>query len=61
MITLFRYILYKQKEIKWKLAIWQIIDSQLMEIIKNPEEIEKKILPYLADVIHKYNEQEKAK
>lgn len=56
MITLLRYILYKQKEIKWKLALWQFIDNQLTELIKNPEEIEKKIMPYLADIIHQTNE-----
>ena len=28
-----------------------------MDIIKNPEEIEKKIMPYLADIIHKVNEE----
>jgi len=52
MITLFRWILLKQKEIKWKLAFWQFADKRLMEIIKNPEEIEKKIIPYLAELIH---------
>lgn len=52
MITLFRWALLKQKEIKWKLAFWQFVDKQFMEIIKNPEEIEKKIMPYLAELIH---------
>ncbi len=52
MITLIRYWMYKSKEIKWKLAFWQFIDKQLMEIVKNPEEIEKKIMPYLAELIH---------
>jgi len=52
MITLFRWVLLKQKEIKWKLAFWQFADKQLMELIKHPEEIEKKIMPYLAELIH---------
>ncbi len=52
MITLFRWVLLKQKEIKWKLAFWQLADKRLMEIAKNPEEMEKKIIPYLAELIH---------
>ncbi len=55
MITLFRWVLLKQKEIKWKLAFWQFVDKQLIEIVKNPEEIEKKIMPYLAEIIHSQN------
>ncbi len=61
MITLFRWILLKQKEIKWKLAMWQFADKKLMEIIKHPEEIEKKIMPYLAEIINKSAENEKDK
>lgn len=52
MITLLRYLLYKQKEIKWKLSLWQFIDGQLTDLLRNPEEIEKKIMPYLAELIH---------
>ena len=52
MITLFRWILLKQKEIKWKLAFYQFLDKQLIGIIKDPESIEKKVLPYLAEIIH---------
>ncbi len=51
MITLFRWFLLKHKEIKWKLAFWQFADKQLMEIMKNPEAVEKKIMPYLAELI----------
>ena len=61
MITLFRWYLYKAKEIKWKFAIMHELDKQLMTIIKNPETIEKKIMPYLAETIHKYSEFEKFK
>lgn len=39
MITLLRYIRLQQLKIKWKLAIWQFIDKQAMELIKNPEEL----------------------
>lgn len=59
MITLFRWIVIQQKKIKWQLAIWQLVDKQLMAIIKNPEEIEKKVMPYLADIISKSTEHEK--
>lgn len=52
MITLIRWYIMKTKEIKWKLAFWQFIDKQATELIKNPEELEKKILPYLVEVIH---------
>ena len=52
MITLFRWILLKQKKIKWELALWQFIDKQAMELLKNPEEIEKKFVSALAEIIH---------
>ena len=55
MITLFRWILLKQKKIKWELALWQFIDQQAKELLKNPEEIEKKFISALADIIHNEN------
>ena len=55
MITLFRWILLKQKKIKWELALWQFIDKQAKELLKNPEEIEKKFVSALADIIHNEN------
>ena len=55
MITLFRWILLKQKKIKWELALWQFIDKQATELLKNPEEIEKKFVSALAEIIHKEN------
>ena len=55
MITLFRWILLKQKKIKWELAFWQLIDKQASELLKNPEEIEKKIVSALAEIIHNEN------
>lgn len=51
MITLFRWILLKQKEIKWKLAFYQLLEQQL----KNPEELEKKFMDSLAKLIHDSN------
>ncbi len=61
MFTLLRKIRLWQIRTKWQLAMWQFIDKQLMEIIKNPEEIEKKIMPYLAELISKSVENEKNK
>ncbi len=58
MITLFRWILLKHKEIKWKWAFWHFADKQLTEIMKHPEEIEKRIMPYLAELISKSTETE---
>ena len=55
MITLFRWILLKQKKIKWELALWQFIDQQAKELLKNPEEIEKKLVSALAEIIHNEN------
>ena len=52
MITLFRWILLKQKKIKWELALWQFIDKQASELLKNPEEFEKKFISALAEIIH---------
>ncbi len=55
MITLFRKIRLFQLRTKWQLAMWQFVDKQLMEIVKNPKEIEKRIMPYLAEMISKSN------
>lgn len=52
MITLFRWLLLQQKRIKWELALWQFIDQQATELLKNPEEIEKKFISALAEIIH---------
>ena len=41
MITLFRAI-----------RLWQFIDQQAKELLKNPEEIEKKFVSALAEIIH---------
>ena len=48
MITLFRWVMLKQKEIKWKLAFYQFLDQQL----KNPEELQQKLVHELAELIH---------
>ena len=55
MITLFRAIRLWQLRTKYRLALWQFIDQQANELLKNPEEIEKKFVSALAEIIH--NEQ----
>ena len=55
MITLFRAIRLWQLRTKYRLALWQFIDQQAKELLKNPEEIEKKFVSALAEIIH--NEQ----
>ena len=58
MITLFRMIRLWQLRTKWRLALWQFIDKQATELLKNPEEIEKKIVSALAEIIHNENNKE---
>ena len=55
MITLFRAIRLWQLRTKYRLALWQFIDQQAKELLKNPEEIEKKFVSALADIIHNEN------
>lgn len=52
MITLYRMVKLWSLKTKWELAFYQFLDKQLMDVIKNPELIEKKLMPYLAEVIH---------
>ena len=52
MITLFRMIKLWKLKTKWQLSLYQFLDKQLMDVINDPESIEKKIMPYLAEVIH---------
>ena len=52
MITLIRMAILKYKKTKWELALWMFLDKELTTLAKNPEMIEKKIMPYLAEIIH---------
>lgn len=52
MITLIRWYLMKAKEIKLKLALYSAIEQGMNEIVNNKEDIEKKIVHALAEVIH---------
>lgn len=58
MITLFRMVRLWQISTKWKLAFWQFADKQARELLKNPEELEKKFIKELADIIHTANQTE---
>ena len=58
MITLFRMIRLWQLRTKWRLAFWQFVDKQASELLKNPEEIEKKFVSALAEIIHNENNKE---
>lgn len=58
MITLVRWCLLKSKKIKWELALWQFLDKQLTELLKNPEDLEKKLLSYLGELVHNSNQTE---
>lgn len=51
MITLIRYYIMKSKEMKYRLMLWQFIDKLFDELVKHPEEIEKKIISYIADAV----------
>ena len=55
MITLFRTIRLWQLRTKWRLALWQFVDKQAKELLKNPEQIEKKFVSALAEIIHNEN------
>lgn len=56
MITLFRMVRLWQLKTKWSLVFWQFVDKQAMELIKNPEELEKKFVDSLAKLIHEANQ-----
>ena len=58
MITLIRWFILQQKKIKWELALWQFIDKQAKELLKNSEEIEKKFVSALAEIIHNEGKKE---
>ena len=58
MITLIRWIILQQKKIKWELALMQFIDQQATELLKHPEEIEKKFVSAFAEIIHNENNKE---
>ena len=55
MITSFRMVRLWQIKTKWQLTFWQFVDKQAIELIKNPEELEKKFVDSFARLIHESN------
>ena len=53
MITLYRMFKLWSLKTKWELALFQFLDQQL----KNPEELQQKLVYEIAELIHKANEQ----
>lgn len=56
MITLFRMVRLWQLKTKWQLAFWQFVNKQAIELIRNPEELEKKFVDSFAKLIHEANQ-----
>lgn len=54
MITLFRWILLKQKEIKYKLLFYTLLDETVKELNTGElkDKLIKEIMPYLAEIAH---------
>lgn len=63
MITLVRWILLKQKEIKYKLAFYTLLDKTIKELNTGElkDKLIKEILPYLAELAHATAQAEKNK
>lgn len=63
MITLIRWILLKQKEIKYKLAFYTLLDKTVKELNTGElkDKLIKEIMPYLAELIHATAQAEKNK
>lgn len=63
MITLIRWILLKQKEIKYKLAFYTLLDKTVKELNTGElkDKLIKEIMPYLAELTHATAQAEKNK
>ena len=55
MITLIRLIYIKIVRTRWEFAIWYELNKQLKDLVKHPEKIEQKLMPYIVDAITKAN------
>lgn len=55
MITLIRLIYIKIVRTKWEFSLWYELNKQLKDLVKNPEKIEHKLMPYIVDAITKAN------
>lgn len=63
MITLVRWILLKQKEIKYKLMFYTILDETIKELNTGElkDKLIKEIMPYLAEIAHAQAMKDRAK
>ena len=52
MITLIRWFLMKQKEIKLKLALYSFLDEGMHYLAGHKEELEQKLVHEMAEIIH---------
>lgn len=55
MITLFKWYLMKRKEITIKLGIYTALEEGLKYINDNREEVERKLVHELAEIVHDSN------
>ena len=55
MITLIRLIYIKIIRTKWEFLLWYELNKQAKDLVKHPEKIEQKLLPYIVDAITKAN------
>lgn len=55
MITLYRMIKLWQMRIKYKLALYELLEKGMKYISDNREELEKKIVHEFANIIHDSN------
>lgn len=60
MITLIRWYMMKAKQIKMKLAFWTLVDQLVVEVAKNGDGIEKKLMDSLVKLIHEENKDTEA-
>lgn len=63
MITLVRWILLKQKEVKYKLAFYTLLEKTVKELNTGElkDKLIKEIMPYLAELAHATTQAEKNK
>ena len=50
----------KAKQIKMKLAFWTLVDQLVVEVAKNGDGIEKKLMDSLVKLIHEENKDTEA-
>lgn len=58
MITLIRMVRLWQLRTKWSFAFWQFVDKQATDLMKNPEEFEKKFITEFDAINQKLNRKE---